>query len=275
MPKQDPMPVDLSHDDLLDLFCKETRERLARALSNLKQGPQACDYDLVHQEFDSILSGARAVDLPWLENYSRVVAGYARLLRHLKRDGQHEETHELLTQAVSALAEQCLRTPLAEIVAGEHPELPMQEMLRNMQFQIGHASQDERSPCGRLDPERPLTLLVVDDSSTSRLLFRIHLPTDAGHVVHEADGGESALRLARDIQPDVVFLDYNMPDRDGVSIALDMRAAGLDPCFILLTANVQQSVLDEARAAGFTSVLEKPVNRDKINAVLRIAGGRG
>ncbi len=268
-PQEDPTPVALSPEDLLELFCKETRERLARALASLRLGPQACDYDLVHQEFDSIHGGARAVDLPWLEHYSRVVAGYARLLRHLKRHGQHEETHALLTQAVAALVEQCHRTPLADLLTGEQPELPMREMLTAMQNQMQHASMAELSPCGQLNTPRALTLLVVDDSSTSRLLFRIHLPTDAGHVVHEADGGESALRLAREIQPDVVFLDYNMPDRDGVSIARDMRAAGLNPCFILLTANVQQSVLDEARAAGFTSVLEKPVNRDKINTVLR------
>ncbi len=274
MPKEDPTPVDLSPEDLLELFCTETRERLGRALSNLKQGPRECDYDLVHQEFDSIHSGARAVDLPWLENYSRVVAGYARLLRHLRRDGQHEETHELLTQAVSALVERCHRTPLADMIVGEQPELPMREMLTAMQNQMQHASMTELSPCARLDASRPLTLLVVDDSSTSRLLFRIHLPSEAGHVVHEADGGESAMRLAREIQPDVVFLDYNMPDRDGVSIARDMRAAGLNPCFILLTANVQQSVLDEARDAGFSTVLEKPVNRDRIAAVLRDAGTR-
>ncbi|MDP2834891.1 MAG: response regulator [Pseudomonadota bacterium] len=268
-----PHPQDppLSREVLLDVFCKETRERLARALASLEQGPERCDYDQVHQEFDSLHGGARAVDLPWLEHYSRVVAGYARLLRHLKRGGQHEETHALLTQAVTALVEQCRKTPLVELLAEDGPEMPMRAMLNSMQTLMQRASLDELSPCAKLAAERPLVLLVVDDSSTSRLLFRIHMPTDCGHVVHEAEDAESALRLALEVRPDVVFLDYNMPDCNGVDIARDLRAAGFNPCCILLTANVQQAILDEARAAGFAGVLEKPVSRDKITAVLRTA----
>ena len=264
-----PTSLSLSRESLLELFCKETRERLARAITSLELGPEGCDYDVVHQEFDSLHGGARAVDLPWLEHYSRVVAGYARLLRHLQRGSQHAQTHALLTQAVLALAEQCRETPTADLLNGQEPELPMREMLDNMQNQMQQASLAELSPCSLVNTARPLTLLVVDDSPTSRLLFRIHLPTEDGHVVHEADGGDNALRVALETRPDVVFLDYNMPGRDGVSIAREMRAAGLNPCFILLTANVQQSVLDEARAAGFSSVLEKPVNTDRIAAVLR------
>lgn len=263
---QDPL---VSRAALLEVFCKETRERLTRALACLAQGPTDCDYDLVHQEFDSLHGGARAVDLPWLEHYSRVVAGYARLLRHLKRGGQHEETHALLTQAVTALVEQCHKSPLSELLAEEEPTVPMREMLNNMQALMQRASLAELSPCARLAEERPLALLVVDDSSTARLLFRIHMPEQCGHVIHEADDAESALRLAREIRPDVVFLDYNMPDRDGVNIARDMRASGINTCFFLLTANVQQTVMDEARAAGFAGVLEKPVSREKIANVLR------
>jgi len=268
MPHQD---IPLSREALLELFCKETRERLARALASLELGPEGCDYDLVHQEFDSLHGGARAVDLPWLEHYSRVVAGYARLLRHLKRGGQHEETHALLAQAVAALVAQCRKTPLAELLAGDEPEMPMREMLNSMQALMQRASLDELSPCAHLATGRPLVLLVVDDSSTSRLLFRIHMPADSEHVVHEAEDAESALRVALEVRPDVVFLDYNMPDCNGVDIARDLRAAGLDPCCILLTANVQQAILDEARAAGFAGVLEKPVSRDKIASVLRMA----
>lgn len=271
MPPQDPP---LSHEALLGIFCKETRERLQRALDCLEQGPDACDYDQVHQEFDSLHGGARAADLPWLEHYSRVVAGYARFLRHLKRSGQHEETHALLTQAVTGLLERCQKNTLAELVAGAAPELPMREMLNTMQNLMQQAPPSEVSPCAHVSAEPPLVLLVVDDSSTSRMLFRAHMPKDSPHSVYEAADADSALRMAQEVRPDVVFLDYNMPDSDGVRIALDMRASGRDACFILLTANVQQAVLDEANAAGFAGVLEKPVSREKILAAMRAVGPR-
>lgn len=241
------MPEDtpLSREALLDVFCKEARQRLAHALDCLEQGPEACNYDAVHQEFDSLHGGARAVDLPWLEHYSRVMAGYARFLRHLKRGGNHGETHALLTRAVAELVTQCNKSPLSDLLAGQGPAIPMHELLNTMQNLMQRADPAEYSPCAQAPAGRPLTLLVVDDSSTSRLLFRIHLPPECGHVVHEAEDAEGALRVAREVRPDMVFLDYNMPNRDGVCIARDLRAAGIEASYILLTANVQLAVLDE------------------------------
>lgn len=269
-PATPPAPP-VSPDALLELFCREARERLERALACLEQGPDACDYDQVHQEFDSLHGGARAVDLPWLEHYSRVVAGYARFLRHLRRNGQHAATHALLTEAVAALLDQCGQAPPGAARIWEIPQLPMRELLNDMQAQMRRSDPDTISPCAGLAAVRPLTLLVVDDSATARLLFRLHLPTAAGHAVHEAADAREALAVAREVHPDVVFLDYNMPDRDGVGIAHDLRAAGVADCFVLLTANVQQAVLDQARAAGFAGVLEKPVSREKIDAILGAA----
>lgn len=263
----------LTREALLAIFCVETRERLGRALENLQAGPESCDYEAVHQEFDSLHGGARAVDLPWLEHYSRVLAGYARFLRHLRQNRSTTDAHELLHQMVGELNKQCQRTTLADLMAGAEPDPFMSGLMRNMQNLLREADPAEFSPCAQLAGEwsgdRPPVLLVVDDSATSRLLFRIHLPPEAGCTLHEAEDAEGALALALAHQPDVVFLDYNMPDTNGVAIAQRMRGAGLAPCFILLTANVQQAVLDEARAAGFAGVLEKPVNRSRIAAILQ------
>lgn len=259
----------LSREALLAIFCQETRERLGRATASLAAAAEDCDYEAVHQEFDSLHGGARAVDLPWLEHYSRVLAGYARFLRHLRQNRSTTEAHELLRRMVFELNGQCQRATLAEMMSGAEPDMPMNDLLRNMQTLMRAAEPAERSPCAPLASGRPLVLLVVDDSATSRLLFRIHLPPEAGCTVHEAEDADGALAQALAHQPDVVFLDYNMPDSNGVAIAQRMREAGLASCFILLTANVQEAVLDEAREAGFAGVLEKPVNRSKIAAVLQ------
>lgn len=109
-----------------------------------------------------------------------------------------------------------------------------------------------------------ISILVVDDSATSRLLFRAYLPSDAQVELHEAADGQAALAKAEEVRPDVTVLDYNMPDHNGVEIARQLRARGSDTKFVLLTANVQPSILQAAEALGFMTVVEKPINREKI-----------
>jgi len=116
------------------------------------------------------------------------------------------------------------------------------------------------------------TILVVDDSATSRLLFRAHLPENFPYIVHEADCLADAMERGAAIKPEVVVLDYNMPDQSGIEIARAMLKAGTNARFVLFTANTQKSILDEAAAAGFVAVIEKPVTREKISDMLEKVG---
>lgn len=111
------------------------------------------------------------------------------------------------------------------------------------------------------------TVLIVDDSATSRMLFKAHLPKDAGCVVHEASDLAGALRLAAEVRPELVVLDYNMPGKNGAEIARELIAQGSKAKLVLLTANTQQSVLEETRALGFFKVVEKPITAAKLAAL--------
>jgi len=258
----------LSREALLGIFCKEMRQRLDHTLALLAQGEALCDYEAVHQEFDSLQGAARSVHLPWLEEYSRALAGYARFLGRLRHGSLAPKAHELMYDMVRELARHCQ--------GGRNGLLDMEPLgqagglLRAMRGLMRQAHAGEEPPCPVMPHDGAPVLLVVDDSATSRLLFRLHLPPIEGCEVMEAEGAEQAMALARVRRPDVVFLDYNMPGLNGVEIARHMRESGLASCFILLTANVQQSVLEEARAAGFANVLEKPVTRAKIAAILQL-----
>jgi len=259
-PKEAPLgDTPMNSEALLGVFCTEARARLSRALACLENGPGVCDYNNVHQEFDSLHGGARAVDLEWLERDTRVIAGYARFLRNLGHGHVSGAAHGLLLETVRALAEQCQSPEMTEPKRGHLPGGRLDNLLDSLESALIQPTA----------PATPRTILVVDDSATSRLLFRVHLPVDEGHTVVEAADLATALDLAETARPQVVFMDYNMPDMDGVAMAGRLREHGCDAAFVLLTANVQQSVLDEARAAGFAGVLEKPVNRDKIVSTLR------
>lgn len=258
----------VSREALLGIFCQEMRQRLDLALAQLAQGESLCDYEAVHQEFDSLQGAARSVDLPWLEEYSRTLAGYARFLGRIRHGSLAPKAHELMREMVRELARHCQggRSELLEKSSMRQAS----GLLRVMRGLMRQAHAGEDPPCPVLPRDGAAVLLVVDDSATARLLFRLHLPPIEGCEVLEAEDAEHAMALARVRRPDVVFLDYNMPGLNGVEIAHHMRESGLASCFILLTANVQQSVLEEARAANFANVLEKPVTRAKIAAILQL-----
>lgn len=116
------------------------------------------------------------------------------------------------------------------------------------------------------------TILIVDDSATSRLLFKAHMPKDRPYAVVEADDLPTALEKGDAHQPDLVFLDYNMPEKNGTEIAQALREAGIEAAYFLLTANTQESVLEAAEAVGIHGILEKPITAEKIQDVLRDSG---
>lgn len=114
-------------------------------------------------------------------------------------------------------------------------------------------------------------ILIIDDSMTSRLLFKAYMPKDVAHEIQEAGDFQSAMIRAGEMEPDIVVLDYNMPDHNGVETAIALRAAGCMARLVLLTANTQQSVVDAALAAGFVDIVDKPISAEKIRSMLERA----
>ncbi|WP_435741301.1 response regulator [Nocardioides sp. SYSU DS0663] len=104
--------------------------------------------------------------------------------------------------------------------------------------------------------------LVVDDDDAIRELTMVALETVAGWEVVTAEGGEPALALAVEHQPDVVVLDLMMPDMDGRTTfqRLQAQPATAHIPVVLLTAKVQvgdRQVWDDMAVAG---VIPKPFN---------------
>ena len=117
-----------------------------------------------------------------------------------------------------------------------------------------------------------MRILIVDDSLTSRLLFKANLPPGLDINLDEADACEGALLKISENSPDLIFLDYNLPGKNGVEIARAIRAVGCQGKFVLLTANLQSSIVDEAKGVGFVAVLEKPITRENVEYILNEIG---
>lgn len=100
-------------------------------------------------------------------------------------------------------------------------------------------------------------VMVVDDTDHVRRMLRNMLELDGFEVVAEAAGGTEALELVGGANPDVVVIDYKMPDLDGLQTASRIRAERPDQVIILYTAFVDPELQRQAREVGIAVVLGK------------------
>ena len=99
--------------------------------------------------------------------------------------------------------------------------------------------------------------MLVDDVDHVRRMLRNMLDLDGFEVVAEAASGVVALDLIADANPDVVVIDYSMPDMDGIETASRIRALRPDQVMIMYTAYLQPEVEQQAREVGIALVLGK------------------
>jgi two-component system chemotaxis response regulator CheY len=114
-------------------------------------------------------------------------------------------------------------------------------------------------------------VLLVDDSPTM-LASIASVLTQAGQKVEKAASAEEALaKVAASPKLRAMITDYHMPGMNGAALVREMRKL---PAYrflpiLVLTTESEQGKRDEARAAGATGWLVKPVESDKLLAVLR------
>jgi len=110
--------------------------------------------------------------------------------------------------------------------------------------------------------------LVVDDSETIRQQVGAALEQAGFAVLTARDGMEGLERIERDA-PSMVILDVNMPRMNGIEVleSLDLRRSGLP--VVLLTTEVQPTLMTRARKAGARGWMVKPVNVEQLVETVR------
>jgi DNA-binding NarL/FixJ family response regulator len=108
--------------------------------------------------------------------------------------------------------------------------------------------------------------LIVDDHPVTRegLRTALELADDAIVVVGEAGSGEEAVEQARDLAPDVVFMDVRMPGMDGIEATRRIKDASPDTKVILITVDESRSAVSEAIQAGVSGYLLKDATPDAL-----------
>ena len=123
------------------------------------------------------------------------------------------------------------------------------------------------------------TVLIVDDSKLARIVAAKALAALQPEWTRaEAGNAEEALARLGAGDIDLALLDYNMPGKDGLALAAEMRALHPAMPIAVITANLQDEVIARARAVGATFV-PKPVTEEALRgfvsgAALRLRAGR-
>jgi CheY-like chemotaxis protein len=114
-----------------------------------------------------------------------------------------------------------------------------------------------------------VTVLLVDDSKLARIVAaRAVAAVHADWSKLEAANADEALGLAADA--DVALLDFNMPGRDGLELASELRARFPDMPIAVVTANVQDEVIERARSLK-AAFVPKPVDEAGLRPFLEAA----
>ncbi len=90
-------------------------------------------------------------------------------------------------------------------------------------------------------------------------------------MVGEAGNGEDAIRLAQEIEPDLILMDLNMPGIDGLETTRRMRDADIDARIIMFTVSDEQSHVLEALRSGADGYQLKDMDAEQLIEQIRIA----
>jgi CheY-like chemotaxis protein len=100
-------------------------------------------------------------------------------------------------------------------------------------------------------------VLVVDDTEHVRNMLAEMLELDGFNVVGRAESGANAVEQATSSEPDVIVMDYKMPEMDGLSAARSIKEARPSQAIILYTAYMDSQLEAEAKAAGVALCIGK------------------
>lgn len=112
------------------------------------------------------------------------------------------------------------------------------------------------------------TVLIIDDSKTSRSMLRNILTENDYEVIAEAENGEEGFNKYCELQPDFVTLDITMPVMDGIQTLEKIKEYDSGAKVVMVTAAGQKNKMLEAIKLGAAEFVTKPFETSQIISIL-------
>ena len=116
-------------------------------------------------------------------------------------------------------------------------------------------------------------VVIAEDEAIIRLDLKETLEEEGYEVVGETGRGDEAVRLVRELEPDLAILDIKMPGLDGLAAAREI-AGERRAAVLILTAFSQRDLIERARDAGALAYLVKPFQKADLFPAIEVALGR-
>ena len=114
---------------------------------------------------------------------------------------------------------------------------------------------------------KEIKVAVIEDDENLRFLVVHRLKTEGYKVVEASDGG-SAEDLIMTEQPDIVLLDWMLPNKQGSEVCQNVRKLGFDNIIVMMTAKAQDVDKIDAYSFGVSDYVTKPFNMDVLVALI-------
>jgi two-component system, NarL family, nitrate/nitrite response regulator NarL len=118
-------------------------------------------------------------------------------------------------------------------------------------------------------------ILIVDDNSVARATIRSFLNWHSFRVCGEAEDGKEAIQKVRELKPDIVLLDINMPGMNGIKTASEILRISSRTKIVFLTIHNIPGTRNAARTWAHGFVAKSDAGTELIPTLHRVAAGDG
>lgn len=120
-----------------------------------------------------------------------------------------------------------------------------------------------------------IRVLIVDDEPLFMQMLQSLLDVEAGvEVAGQAANGKQAVKLAQELEPDVIVMDVSMPVMDGLEATREIRERDPEARVLILTGGTNATDVDEARTSGASGYLTKDRIAAELVAEIRNLGAK-